>query len=100
VRTSRAKTRRRSSGQIEHDERERAELVGSTGELGASGPQEGEEDPCGEALDEGEPVEGAGRRAVTPMAFEPVEKHRIVIGRLIVVRSYSESWSKSRIVLR
>jgi len=44
VRTSRAKTRRRSSAQVERDERERAEVLGAVGELGASGPQEGEVD--------------------------------------------------------
>ena len=40
VRTSRAKTRRRSSAHVERDERderERAEVLGAVGELGASG---------------------------------------------------------------
>jgi len=47
VRTSRAKTRRKSSAQVERaerDERERAEVQGGVGEPGASGPQEGEVD--------------------------------------------------------
>ena len=44
VSTSTAKTRRRSSAQLERDERERAEELGAVGELGASGPQEGEVD--------------------------------------------------------
>ena len=47
VRTSRAKTRRRSSAQVERWEWERAELLGAVGELGASGPQEGEVDAGG-----------------------------------------------------
>jgi hypothetical protein len=35
VRTSRANTRRRSSAHVERDERERAEVLGRVGELGA-----------------------------------------------------------------
>jgi len=35
VRTSTAKTRRRSSAQVERDERERADVLGAVGELGA-----------------------------------------------------------------
>jgi len=37
--TSTAKTQRRSSTQVEHDEHERAEARGAVGEWGASGPQ-------------------------------------------------------------
>jgi hypothetical protein len=44
VRTSTANTRRRSSAHVERDERERAEELSAVGELGASGPQEGEVD--------------------------------------------------------
>ena len=39
-----AKTRLKSSAQIERGERERAEVLGAVGELGASGPQGDEVD--------------------------------------------------------